>query len=273
MTVAEMIARRTTELTAIKADSNAAVAAKGGTPADNLSGLPAAISSIPSGGELPKLTTPAEVGHVVAGKEYIDAAGNKQTGTMVVCDTIQEVETTGLPGVGVQVELESTADGSAKTMTLPEPNLLAENIKIGVSIFGVAGSAAGGGMVSASGTFTLSEDAQAPEITHNLGVIPDLVIVQAVQKEPVAYSILGFFALSEGYISGINALAGSVFVCNQLSEFSAAIANRNGYIAFKENLTTEKFVCAYNSSNYKYRAGLTYNWIAICGLPRLVGVS
>lgn len=273
MTVADKIARRTAELTAIKAASNAAVAEKGGTPADNLSGLPAAIVSIPSSGDLPELTTPAEAGHVVAGKEYIDAGGNKQTGTLVVCDSIAEVETIGVPGVGLTVSIESPADGSAGELTLPEPNLLAENIKIGVSIFGVAGSAAGGGMVSASGTFTLSEDAQAPEITHNLGVIPDLVIVQAVQKEPVAYSILGFFALSEGYISGINALAGSVFVCNQLSEFSAAIANRNGYIAFKENLTTEKFVCAYNSSNYKYRAGLTYNWIAICGLPRLVGVS
>lgn len=233
-----------------------------------------AIAGIQTGVTLPALSDPAAVGHVLAGKEYIGADGTKKTGTLVVCDTVQETEDgRGVPGIGVDVKIESTADGSSKTIMLPEPNLLAENIKIGVSIFGVAGSAAGGGMVSASGTFTLSEDAQAPEITHNLGVIPDLVIVQAVQKEPVAYSILGFFALSEGYISGINALAGSVFVCNQLSEFSAAIANRNGYIEFKENLTTEKFVCAYNSSNYKYRAGLTYNWIAICGLPRLVGVS
>ena len=37
-----------------------------------------AIAGIPTGGDLPELTTPAEVGHVVAGKEYIDAAGNKQ---------------------------------------------------------------------------------------------------------------------------------------------------------------------------------------------------
>ena len=103
--------------------------------------MPNAIAGIPSGIELPALTTPAEVGHVVAGKEYIDDAGNKQTGTMVVCDTIQEVGTIGLPGVGVQVDLEATADGSAKTMTLPEPNLVAENIKNGVSIFCVLGSA------------------------------------------------------------------------------------------------------------------------------------
>ena len=50
MTVEEMIAERTEKLEAIKGSSNAAVIAKGGSAADDLSGLPAAISSIPSGG-------------------------------------------------------------------------------------------------------------------------------------------------------------------------------------------------------------------------------
>ena len=50
MTVEEMIAERTEKLEAIKDSSNAAVIAKGGSAADDLSGLPAAISSIPSGG-------------------------------------------------------------------------------------------------------------------------------------------------------------------------------------------------------------------------------
>ena len=146
MTVAEMIAQRTAALRTVLHDSNQAIYSKGGTPADDLSGLQDAIWSIPSGGgELPELTTPAEVGHVVAGKEYIDAAGTKKTGTLVVCDTIEAVETLGLPGVGVQVDLESTADGSAKTMTLPEPNLKSENIKSGISIFGIQGSLVGGG--------------------------------------------------------------------------------------------------------------------------------
>ena len=50
MTVEEMIAQRTGKLSAIKDSSNAAVIAKGGSAADDLSGLPAAISSIPAGG-------------------------------------------------------------------------------------------------------------------------------------------------------------------------------------------------------------------------------
>lgn len=142
MTVAEMIAQRTAKLTAIKDSSNAAVTAKGGTAADDLSGLPAAIESITSGGgALPVLTNPAEVGHVIAGKEYIDGSGNKQTGTLVVCDAIQEVETIGVPGVGLSVNFESPADGSAGALMLPEPDLASENIKSGVSIFGVPGTA------------------------------------------------------------------------------------------------------------------------------------
>lgn len=265
MTVAEMIARRTTELTAIKADSNAAVAAKGGTPADNLSGLPAAIASIPSGGELPELTNPAEVGHVLAGKEYIDAAGNKQTGTMVVCDTIQEVETIGLPGVGVQVELESTADGSAKTMTLPEPNLVAESIVVGSSIFGVPGTAKT--LRVDTGTFTLAEDTQAPAITHNLGVIPDLVIVEAVDHDNTTYSILGFAALNPALLR-TTAFGGVTFIIHSSGSETCALANKNGENAFINGLSDTGFVCAYNSGNYKYRAGWTYKWKVFAGLAQ-----
>ena len=142
MTVEEMIAQRTVALRTILHDSDQAIHYKGGTPADDLSGLQDAILSIPAGGgELPELTDPAEVGHVVAGREYIDGNGNKRAGTLVVCDTIEEVEFFGIAGTGVSLDLESTADGSSMTMTLPEENLTAENIKSGVSIFGIAGSA------------------------------------------------------------------------------------------------------------------------------------
>ena len=106
----------------LPAIANAIRAKTGDTALLLPSQMPAAIASIPSGGDLPKLTNPAEVGHVLAGKEYIDAAGNKQTRTLVVCDSIVEAETSGIAGTGVSLEIESTADGSAKAMTLPEPN-------------------------------------------------------------------------------------------------------------------------------------------------------
>ena len=103
--------------------------------------MAAAIASIQIGGELPELTNPAAARDVIARKEYIDGAGEKQEGTLVVCDTLGVVETVGNPGVGVDVEIESTADGSSKTMTLREPKLVAENIVAGSSIFGVPGTA------------------------------------------------------------------------------------------------------------------------------------
>ena len=94
---------------------------------------------------LPELDNPASIGDVIEGKEYIDGNGNKRAGTLVVCDTIEEVETIGVPGTGVSVYIESTADGSSKVITLPEPALKPENIKSGISIFGIQGSLVGGG--------------------------------------------------------------------------------------------------------------------------------
>lgn len=266
MTVEDMIAQRTGKLSAIKDSSNAAVIAKGGSAADDLSGLPAAISSIPSGGgELPELTDPATAGDVIEGKEYIDGAGAKQTGALVICDTVQADGYFGNSGYGVSVNLVSVLDGSTKILTLPEPNLLAENIKIGVSIFGVAGSAAGGGMVSASGTFTLSEDAQAPEVIHNLGVIPDLVIVEAADHDNTAYSIFGFVAVRPGFLS-CEQFGGVILINNATGMESSGLANTNGKNAFNNGLSDTNFVCAYNSGNYKYRAGWTYKWKVFAGL-------
>ena len=115
-----------------------------------------AIAGIPSGIELPALTAPAAVSDVLKGKEYIGADGEKRTGTLVVCDTVGEVETVSNPGVGLKVEIESIADASAAVLTLPEPNLKPENIKSGISIFHVAGSVKE--IRTETGTITPAED-------------------------------------------------------------------------------------------------------------------
>ena len=258
MTVSDKIAQRTAELTAIKAASNAAVAAKGGTPADNLSGIPAAIASIQTGGELPELTMPAEVGHVVAGKEYIDAAGNKQTGTLVVCDSIAEVETFGVPGVGLSVEIESPADGSAGELTLPEPNLLPENIKIGVSIFGVPGTAKT--MRVETGTITPAEDVMSLEFPCTAN--PKMIIVHltdasldtVVQEDMAAVmraNLTGF-----PYELGADGSITSVFVTNLLYHNTGG---KRGAINVICKLDPVKIT---GSSTYQWRAGLEYLWTA-----------
>ena len=103
--------------------------------------LKAEQAKIHTGSIPPELDNPASPGDVLKDKDYLDGAGAKRVGTLVVCDTIEEAESFGEGGVGLQVVLESSADGSSKTLTIPEPNLLPENIKTGVSMFGIASSA------------------------------------------------------------------------------------------------------------------------------------
>lgn len=119
--------------------------------------MPNAIAGIPSGIELPALTAPAEDSDVLNGKEYIGAAGEKRTGTLV--DQIYEIETIMGSG-GISLEVESTA-GASKTFEFPEPNLQPENIKSGISIFNVAGSVKE--IRTETGTITPAEDTK--EIT------------------------------------------------------------------------------------------------------------
>ena len=212
---------------------------------------------------LPELTNPAAAGDVIAGKEYIDGAGAKQTGALVICDTVAVVEAVGSSGVGLEVEIESTADGSGKTMTLREPKLLPENIVVGSSIFGVPGTAKT--LRVKTGTFTLAEDAQAPEVIHNLGVIPDLVIVEAADHDNTTYSILGFMAVRQELLS-TKAFGGLIFVINSGGIEAGAVTTLGGANAFKNGLSDTSFVCAYNNANYKYRAGWTYKWNVFAGL-------
>ena len=251
MTVAEMIAQRTAKLTAIKDSSNAAVTAKGGTAADDLSGLPAAIESITSGGgALPVLTNPAAAGDVIAGKEYIDGNGDKKAGTLVVCDTVAVVEEVGSSGVGLEVEIESTADGSTAILTLPEPNLLAENIKSGVSIFGVVGTAKI--LRVETGTITPAEDViditiPAPFDGYCALVLTasDRTALEAKGADSI-YSVRVMHALEDGvgHIGIVNRYNGSTYSAATKTPESAA----DGSIYISGN-----------TGRY-YRAGIEYNY-------------
>lgn len=247
MTVAEMIAQRTDKLSAIKDRSNAAVTAKGGTAAVDLSRLPAAIASIPSGGELPVLTDPAAAGDVIAGKEYIDGAGVKQAGTLVVCDTVGVVETVGREGVGVDVEIESTAGGASAILMLPETNLLQENIKSGVNIFGVIGSAKT--LRVETGTITPAEDTTTLSIPCSAN--PKYAVLLTTSDTTAEGDITGaviYNILYAGKFPG-NCVAGYYYSGRIRS--SALAATVDAGISIPEI-----------SSVCFYRAGIAYQWTA-----------
>ena len=249
MTVAEMIAKRTVALRTILHDSGQAIHYKGGTPADDLSGLQDAILSIPSGGgELPELTTPAEVGHVVAGKEYIDGNGDKRAGTLVVCDTVKEVEYFGIAGTGVSLDIESSADGSVKTMTLPEENLKSENIKSGISIFHVAGSVKE--IRTETGTWTPTEETKEASIACTAGA--KAFCLEATEETIAAISgqtaryIASAVANFCGAISGAANCATYVWIGSAYANAGRPATNTDGF---------------YVSSSYNFYAG-AYRWTA-----------
>lgn len=251
MTVAEMIAQRTAALRTVLHDSDQAIHAKGGTPADDLSGLQDAILSIPSGGgELPELTDPAAEPDVLAGKEYIDAAGAKKTGTLVVCDTIQEAEHFGVAGTGVSLDLESTADGSSMTMTLPEPNLIPENIKSGVSIFDVLGSAKT--MRVETGTITPAEDVIDLTIPAPFDGYCALLLSAADRSAleekgaDSVYSIRVMHALYDG--------VGQIGIMNRYNGTGYSAATKTPIASDDGNIYLSG-----NSGRY-FRAGIVYNY-------------
>ena len=259
MTVAEMIAQRTAALRTVLHDSDQAIHAKGGTPADDLSGLQDAILSIPSGGgALPVLTNPAAAGDVIAGKEYIDASGTKKAGTLVVCDTVGVVETVGSSGVGLEVEIESTAQGGSAILTLPETNLLPENIKSGVNIFGIGGSAKT--MRVESGTITLSED--AIKITIPCTDNPKMLVIHLTDaaKETVMQNdmVAAMRAHVVGETYGIGNDANPLNRAMTFLQYHTTGGKRTGINA----VCTMAPVTITGSSTVQWIAALEYAWTA-----------
>ena len=212
--------------------------------------MAAAIAGIPTGGSLPALTTPAEEKDVLAGKEYIDGSGAKKAGTLVVCDTVQEAEYFGIAGTGLYLDLESTADASGKTLTLPEQNLLAENIKSGVSIFAVAGSVKE--IRTETGTITPAEDTKSITIPCSDGAKAFILeatddVLSAVEGQSLVYAVA--FAgslLSKHNIEAAVNTAMTVWYKSQYASGGTTAQNSGGVTV---------------SLNYNFYPG-TYRWAA-----------
>lgn len=230
----------------------------GGTVLMLPSEMAAAIAGIPTGGSLPALTKPAAESDVLAGKEYIDGNGNKKAGTLVVCDTVQKVETFGVPGTGIHLELESAADGSSMTMTLPEPNLVAENIVAGSSIFNVPGTAKK--LRVETGTITPAEDVMAlePPCTANPKMIivhlTDAALETVVREDMVAAMRMNLTGVP--YELGTDGSVASIFAANL--QYHNTGGKRGG----------TNVICKMNpvkiagTTTYQWRAGLEYRWAA-----------
>ena len=229
--------------------------------------MAAAIAGIPTGGSLPALTTPAAEKDVLAGKEYIDGSGAKKAGTLVVCDTVQEAGTASNPGTGLEVDLESTADGSGKTLTLPEKNLLPENIKSGVSIFGILGTLSLSLFDNETdcemGTFELAEDDKDGYVVSLKRTDSEPYMIAFWTDDPkftddsgnfLWYRIGGVFIKSslanEYSCAGIYSANGSIGASTGASSVAHRVYPESGGIHIG------------STSYWPLKAGIRYKWIA-----------
>lgn len=235
----------------LPAIANAIRSKTGGTALLLPSEMAAAIAGIPTGGSLPALTTPAAESDVLAGKEYIDGSGTKKAGTLVVCDSVDDdAWPLAEPGVGLLVGIESRVDGSRKNLSLQEPNLLAENIKSGVSIFAVAGSVKE--IRTETGTITPAEDVIDITIPAPFDGYCALLLSAADRsalEEKGAdsiYSVRVMYALDDG--------VGQIGLINRYNGAAYSTATKTPIASDDGNIYLSG-----NSGRY-YRAGIVYNY-------------
>lgn len=148
-------------------------------------------------------------------------------------------------------------------------NLKAENIKSGISIFGVVGTLVGGGLpdgvtAMASGTVTIAQTSTYETITHNLGVKPNFIVWMMEDAATVtgltAAAICGASFDTGATSSNIRYMVDG-FNSSGSNGGTAARATNSTYMT-----TTTARMYAHNS--YKLVAGKTYRWI--CGVMKVV---
>lgn len=247
----------------LPAIANAIREKTGGTELLLPSQMADAIAGISSGVELPALTAPAEEADVLSGKEYIDRYGEKRTGTLV--DQIYEVETVMGSG-GISLEVESTA-GAAKTFKFPEPNLQPENIKNGISIFGVLGTLSLSLFDNETdceiGTFELAEDKNDGYVVSlkRTDIEPYMIAFWTDDPKftddngnPIRYKIGGVFIKSS--LENMNS-------CVAINSANGGIASSTGVSGAAHRVYPESGgIFIGSSSNYPLKAGVRYKWIA-----------
>lgn len=164
--------------------ANAIRSKNGTTNTYKVNQLASAVENISSGTTLPSLSNPGSAADLRSGKELIDQSGNKITGTLATVTqatpsitvnsagliTASATQTAGYVTSGTKSATKQLTTKSAATITpgtsnqtiaagsyltgaqtiKGDSNLVAGNIKSGVSIFGVSGSYVGSGSGSAT---------------------------------------------------------------------------------------------------------------------------
>ena len=170
--------------------ANAIRSKNGTTNTYKVNQLASAVENISSGTTLPTLSNPGSAADLRSGKQLIDQSGNKITGTLATVTqaipritvnsagliTASATQSAGYVASGTKSATKQLPTKSAATITpgtsnqtiaagtyltgtqtiKGDANLVADNIKSGVSIFGVTGTASGGGGSGSTETCTFN---------------------------------------------------------------------------------------------------------------------
>lgn len=134
----------------------------------------------------------------------------------------------------------------------------------------------GSGIIIDSGTFTLESRTQGGSviINHNLGVVPQIVIIQAPNYETEIET--SGSNVVYGIYNSINSSVcdhGAMMACGYYANASATgpsfgylNGSNAGRTAFEASLSATQFCGIFYTNTYQYAAGVTYKWTAIAGI-------
>ena len=240
----------------------------------SVNGLKLTGTATSTGTTLPSLSNPASIANVLAGRQFIDGEGVKRTGTMSNRGTVNLVINNIYDTLGVNEGYHS-GYGAAYISSTEKSKIIPDNIKSGITILGVSGTYTGSGSSSsslpagisciASGIYSASSDVTWGTITHDLGVVPNFIVWEAIDDYSVSpgtscaiSGVSWIMPIISGTGGSSHTYAYAIKGYNSSSTLTGTHSAGGNHYA---TTTTARLMA---SSNYKLLKGKQYRWV--CGV-------
>lgn len=163
------------------------------------------------------------------------------------------------------------------------PNLIPENVPKDMDMAGIIGAMkVGGECVYATGTFTGMTDSEIV-VEHNLGVIPDIVVILTKNKttSPTQICLQQFMGVSSAFYEKIGSCFSCFFtalrfysssnsyyasVSQNVTSDTGCIDTGRAAVARVRNANEESFTILNGANGWYIDSDLEYSWFAIGGL-------